>query len=79
VLKASEWLGFTKLTAQNIEADRRWETWMVAAQAGDRAAYETLLQGCIPFMDGADGIGGQGGIAAALASGTRPNQAGHNV
>jgi RNA polymerase sigma factor (sigma-70 family) len=50
VLKASEWLGFTKLTAQNIEADRRWETWMVAAQAGDRAAYETLLQDCIPFI-----------------------------
>jgi len=23
---------------------------MVAAQAGDRAAYETLLQDCIPFI-----------------------------
>jgi hypothetical protein len=67
------------LTLQILEADRRWRSRMVAAQTGDRAAYETLLQGCIPFMDGADGIGGQGGIAAALASGTRPNQAGHNV
>lgn len=32
------------------DADRRWGTWMVAAQAGDRAAYETLLRDCIPFI-----------------------------
>jgi RNA polymerase sigma factor (sigma-70 family) len=38
------------LTLQLLEADRRWGTWMVAAQAGDRAAYETLLQDCIPFI-----------------------------
>jgi RNA polymerase sigma factor (sigma-70 family) len=38
------------LTLQILETDRRWGTWMVAAQAGDRAAYETLLQDCIPFI-----------------------------
>jgi RNA polymerase sigma factor (sigma-70 family) len=38
------------LTLQIIEADRRWGSRMVAAQAGDRAAYETLLQDCIPFI-----------------------------
>jgi RNA polymerase sigma factor (sigma-70 family) len=32
------------------ETDRRWATLMVAAQAGDRAAYETLLRECIPFI-----------------------------
>ena len=43
-------VGVTTLTLQIIEADRRWGSWMVAAQAGDRAAYETLLQDCIPFI-----------------------------
>lgn len=30
--------------------DRRWGTWMVAAQAGDRIVYETLLRDCVPFI-----------------------------
>src|SRR5262249_22716763 len=30
--------------------DQRWATWMAAAQAGDRTAYETLLRDCIPFI-----------------------------
>ena len=32
------------------ETDRRRAVLMVAAQAGDRAAYETLLRDCIPFI-----------------------------
>jgi RNA polymerase sigma factor (sigma-70 family) len=32
------------------EVDRRRAAWMVAAQAGDRAAYETLLRDCIPSI-----------------------------
>ena len=32
------------------EVDHRRAAWMVAAQAGDRAAYETLLRDCIPFI-----------------------------
>ena len=32
------------------ERDRRWGLWMAAAQSGDRAAYETLLRECIPFI-----------------------------
>ncbi|MFZ0237391.1 MAG: RNA polymerase sigma factor, partial [Xanthobacteraceae bacterium] len=32
------------------EVDRRRAAWMVAAQAGDRAAYETLLRDCIPLI-----------------------------
>ena len=32
------------------ETDRRRAVLMVAAQAGDRAAYETLLRDCIPFV-----------------------------
>jgi RNA polymerase sigma factor (sigma-70 family) len=32
------------------EADRRQSALMVAAQAGDRVAYETLLRGCIPMI-----------------------------
>src|SRR5271155_4851347 len=39
-----------KTSSQNEETDRRWAAWMVAAQAGDRAAYETLLRDCIPFI-----------------------------
>jgi RNA polymerase sigma factor (sigma-70 family) len=39
-----------KTSSQNEETDRRWAAWMVAAQAGDRAAYETLLRDCIPFV-----------------------------
>ena len=37
-------------SSQTEEADRRRAAWMVAAQAGDRAAYETLLRDCIPFI-----------------------------
>ena len=37
-------------SSRNEETDRRWAAWMVAAQAGDRAAYETLLRDCIPFV-----------------------------
>ena len=32
------------------EMDRRRTAWMVAAQAGDRSAYETLLRDCVPFI-----------------------------
>jgi RNA polymerase sigma factor (sigma-70 family) len=32
------------------EVDCRRAAWMVAAQAGDRAAYETLLRDCIPSI-----------------------------
>jgi RNA polymerase sigma factor (sigma-70 family) len=35
---------------QEDEIDRRRAAWMVAAQAGDKAAYETLLRDCIPFI-----------------------------
>src|SRR5580704_13408908 len=38
------------LPSQKDETDRQRAAWMVAAQAGDRAAYETLLRGCIPFI-----------------------------
>jgi RNA polymerase sigma-70 factor (ECF subfamily) len=37
-------------SSQHDEIDRRRAAWMVAAQAGDRAAYETLLRDCIPFI-----------------------------
>jgi RNA polymerase sigma-70 factor (ECF subfamily) len=30
--------------------DRRWSAWMASAQAGDRAAYETLLRECVPLI-----------------------------
>lgn len=32
------------------DTDRRWGAWMVAAQAGDRIEYETLLRDCIPYI-----------------------------
>jgi RNA polymerase sigma factor (sigma-70 family) len=32
------------------EADRQRSTLMVAAQAGDRSAYEALLRGCVPLI-----------------------------
>ena len=35
---------------QKDATDSRRAAWMVAAQAGDRAAYETLLRDCIPFI-----------------------------
>ena len=38
------------LPSQKDETDGRRAAWMVAAQAGDRAAYETLLRDCIPFI-----------------------------
>ncbi|MFZ0152478.1 MAG: RNA polymerase sigma factor [Xanthobacteraceae bacterium] len=37
-------------TSTQTEIDRRRTAWMVAAQAGDRAAYETLLRDCIAFI-----------------------------
>jgi RNA polymerase sigma-70 factor (ECF subfamily) len=37
-------------TSTQKEIDRRRAAWMVAAQAGDRAVYETLLRDCIPFI-----------------------------
>ena len=37
-------------TSTQKEIDRRRAAWMAAAQAGDRAAYETLLRDCIPFI-----------------------------
>jgi RNA polymerase sigma factor (sigma-70 family) len=38
-------------TSTQKEIDRRRAAWMIAAQAGDRAAYETLLRDCIPFIE----------------------------
>jgi RNA polymerase sigma-70 factor (ECF subfamily) len=32
------------------ERDRRWRAWMVAAQAGDAAAYEKLLLELLPYL-----------------------------
>ena len=32
------------------ERDRHWSALMVAAQAGDSAAYEELLRHCVPFI-----------------------------
>ena len=43
------------------EMDRQWTAWMVAAQAGDKSAYESLLRDCIPFVRG-----------VARAQGVRP-------
>ena len=43
------------------EMDRQWTAWMVAAQAGDKSAYESLLRDCIPFIRG-----------VARAQGVRP-------
>jgi RNA polymerase sigma-70 factor (ECF subfamily) len=40
----------SEASSQLDEIDRRRADWMVAAQAGDRAAYETLLRDCIPFI-----------------------------
>jgi len=37
-------------TSSQKEVDRWRAEWMVAAQAGDRAAYEALLRDCIPFI-----------------------------
>jgi RNA polymerase sigma factor (sigma-70 family) len=37
-------------TSTQKEIDGRRAAWMVAAQAGDRAAYETLLRDCIPLI-----------------------------
>ena len=49
-------------TAYRIgEMDRQWTAWMVAAQAGDKSAYELLLRDCIPFIRG-----------VARAQGVRP-------
>jgi RNA polymerase sigma factor (sigma-70 family) len=36
--------------SQKDETDSRRAAWMVAAQAGDRAAYDTLLRDCVPFI-----------------------------
>jgi RNA polymerase sigma factor (sigma-70 family) len=37
-------------SSQDEEIDSRRAAWMVAAQAGDRIAYEMLLRECIPFI-----------------------------
>jgi RNA polymerase sigma factor (sigma-70 family) len=39
-----------RVTSQEREIDCRRAAWMVAAQAGDRTAYETLLRDCIPLI-----------------------------
>lgn len=36
--------------ADEAETDQRWARLMAAAQAGDRAAYETLLRAVLPFL-----------------------------
>ena len=38
------------LSSRTQERDKRWSTWMAAAQAGDRIAYESLLRSCIPLI-----------------------------
>ena len=45
----------SEIPSQKDETDGRRAAWMVAAQAGDRAAYETLLRECIPFIQAGDG------------------------
>jgi RNA polymerase sigma-70 factor (ECF subfamily) len=32
------------------QLDRRWRLWMIAAQAGDAEAYESLLRDLLPFL-----------------------------
>jgi RNA polymerase sigma factor (sigma-70 family) len=39
-----------RAASQEREIDCRRAAWMIAAQAGDRTAYETLLRDCIPFI-----------------------------
>ena len=59
---SSEQRRWVSVTACSIgEMDRQWTAWMVAAQAGDRSAYESLLRDCIPFIRG-----------VARAQGVRP-------
>ena len=40
----------TERSGQLDDTDRRWGACMVAAQAGDRTGYETLLRDCIPYI-----------------------------
>jgi RNA polymerase sigma-70 factor (ECF subfamily) len=32
------------------DSDGRWESWMIAAQAGDARAYDLLLRDCLPLL-----------------------------
>jgi RNA polymerase sigma-70 factor (ECF subfamily) len=54
VLAAPITTGLTMVNAETPNPvdnkDRRWGTWMAAAQAGDRTVYETLLRDCTPFI-----------------------------
>src|SRR6266436_10054326 len=54
VLAAPITTGLTMVNAQTPRPvdnrDRRWGTWMGAAQTGDRTVYETLLRDCTPFI-----------------------------
>lgn len=36
--------------SDDTAADQRWSALMTAAQAGDGAAYQTLLRGCVPVI-----------------------------
>ena len=38
------------ISSQRHDMDHQRAAWMIAAQAGDRIAYETLLRDCIPFI-----------------------------
>jgi RNA polymerase sigma-70 factor (ECF subfamily) len=38
------------ISSQKRDIDHQRAAWMIAAQAGDRIAYETLLRECIPFI-----------------------------
>ncbi|MEZ4333350.1 MAG: sigma-70 family RNA polymerase sigma factor [Myxococcota bacterium] len=40
----------TDPTPGQEERENRWRLWMVAAQAGDRAAYESLLRDLLPVV-----------------------------
>ena len=54
IVTTSSWNGperrMNAIQLQDAGADLRRSTWMVAAQTGDRAAYQTLLRDCIPII-----------------------------
>jgi RNA polymerase sigma factor (sigma-70 family) len=39
-----------EMSGEEGDIDRRRAAWMIAAQAGDRTAYEMLLRDCIPII-----------------------------
>ncbi|MEX0842654.1 MAG: sigma-70 family RNA polymerase sigma factor [Xanthobacteraceae bacterium] len=53
-------MGIAELQKQDAD-DKRRSAMMAAAQNGDRAAYETLLRDCVPFIKG---VARRQGVAA---------------